>query len=171
MVKDPLPALSAGTGRAPTSCVSGIQRGDSTCICGSTRAPGVGWGAVWRAGPGCQCAPKCVFHTGRQLCLGPGFKAMPSQLPRSPLQKRAVKERGRGLLACCSWARCSSRKGVAGPKPPKSPQLIAVILDDDLDSVVPQLSSEQQVLVFQIFHLLSEHVVVQLQLVKPLQFF
>lgn len=117
------------------------------------KGPGGGVGGCMAGGARLSVSPKCVFHTRRQLCLGPGFKAMPSQLPRSPLQKRAVKERGRGLLACCSWARCSSRKGVAGPKPSKSPQLIAVILDDDLDSVVPQLSSKQQVLVFQIFHL------------------
>lgn len=144
-----------------------------------------------------------------------------------------MKERGTGL-GCCSRAMCSSQKGAVGPKAPRSPQLIAVILDDNLDSVVPQLSSEQQVLVFQIFHLawkggrgdseqtswrgqiphrihtsasegkkmkaplwkpeagvphwltghgveegwneegsdlLSKHIIVQLQLVKPLQFF
>lgn len=37
--------------------------------------------------------------------------------------------------------------------------------------MVPQLGSEEQILVFEVFHLLAKHIVVQLQLVKPLQFF
>lgn len=54
-------------------------------------------------------------------------------------------------LACCSWAGCSP-----WPKAPESPELVAVILDDDLESVVPKLSSQEQVLVLEIFHLHGE---------------
>lgn len=69
---------------------------------------------------------------------GPQFKAMLSELPLVPRQKWVVKERGTGEPF--SWTICSSWKGAVGPKALESPQLVAVILDDDLYSVVPQLS-------------------------------
>lgn len=103
-------------------------------------------------GKGVSVRPRVFHTTAGGPVTGPRFKATPSQLPLVPRQKRAVKERGSGL-AGCSWAMCSSWRGVVGPEDCKSPQLIAVILDDDLHPVVPQLGSEQQVLVFKIFHL------------------
>lgn len=150
----------------PRFCVSSIQHGDSTCMRRrGTRAQG-----LHGAGPGkaVRARPRVCF-TPLQAARSQGLSSKPRLLtPPGPTQKWAVKERGTGL-ACCSWAICSSQKGAVGPKAPESPELVAVVLNDDLYSVVPQLSSKQQVLVFEIFHLLSKHIIVQLQLVKPLQ--
>lgn len=143
----------------PRFCVSSIQHGDSTCMRRrGTRAQG-----LHGAGPGkaVRARPRVCF-TPLQAARSQGLSSKPRLLtPPGPTQKWAVKERGTGL-ACCSWAICSSQKGAVGPKAPESPELVAVILNDDLYSVVPQLSSKQQVLVFEIFHLLSKHIIVQL---------
>lgn len=57
---------------------------------------------------------------------GPQFRNTFANLPQVPCQKEAVKGRGMGS-ACCSRAVCSPQ-----PKAPESPELVAVILDDDL---------------------------------------
>lgn len=118
-------------------------------------------GTAQREQAGLSVRPHCLFHTTH--CRLPRHRASVQkhtcQTPPSPMPEEAVKERGMGL-ACCSWAVCSP-----WPKAPESPELVAVILDDDLESVVPKLSSQEQVLVLEIFHLLPEHIVVQLQLI------
>lgn len=98
-----------------------------------TRAQGPRGGT----GRGCQRTHVC-FTPLQAAVTGPQFKAMLSELPLVPRQKWVVKERGTGEPF--SWTICSSRKGAVGPKALESPQLVAVILDDDLYSVVPQLS-------------------------------
>lgn len=73
--------------------------------------------------------------------------------PPVPSVPEVGSEGKRPRLACCSWAVCSPGNRAVGPTAPGCPQLVAVTLDDHLHSVVPQLGSQQQVLVFQIFHL------------------
>lgn len=121
---------SASTGQAPQFSVSHIRHGDSTCtVQQKHKGPGAAWCGWARLSVHIHTA--CFTH-----CRLPHRRASVN-FPTSPSPgwKRAVKERG--------WdqAAAPGRSAVLRPKAPVSPQLVAVVLDDNLQPMVPQLSS------------------------------
>lgn len=83
-------------------------------------------GCMVRVGKAVSARPHCIFHTAGCHTAGPQVKDPPSELPPVPCQKWVVKERGRDQPVA------PRRSAVLKPKAPESPELVAVILDDDL---------------------------------------